>query len=142
VLGLVARDRWFAAEPAPRNAEAVVAELRGRTDTRALAMAPPESAPPGTGELLLPADGGDGGLVVRGLPALPPDRSYQLWFRRPDGSRVSGGVFAVDASGDGVTVVDVPADLADFEAFGITEEPAGGSPAPTGRGVLVGRLEA
>ncbi len=136
---LVGRDPEPSTPPAT-GAETVVADLRGRGDTRALTLAPPEAGFGRTGELLLPGEGEAAGLMVRGLPVLPPDRGYQLWFQRPDGSRVSGGVFAVDASGEGVATVTVPPDLDGFARVGITEEPAGGSPGPTGPPVLTGQL--
>ena len=71
-------------------------------------------------------------VVVSRLPQLPPDRAYQLWFVRPDGTRDSGGLFRVGARGDGTILARAPAGLAAYDAIGITEEPSEGSPRPTG----------
>jgi hypothetical protein len=119
---------------------AVVAELRDRPGVRAVTLAGSPAAPGGSAKLLLPPDGTEAGLVVAGLPPLPADRSYQVWFARPDQTRVSGGTFGVDERGDAVALVAVPASLAEFGRVGVTEEPAGGSPTPTGTNVLGGAL--
>jgi anti-sigma-K factor RskA len=98
------------------------------------------AAPAALGHLMIYPDTHEGELVVSGLPPLPPDRSYQLWFVSPDQTRVSGGVFRVDEHGQAVTTVNVPQPLTDYRRVGVTEEPVGGSPAPTGRNVLAGDL--
>ena len=71
-------------------------------------------------------------VAVSRLPQLPADRAYQLWFVRPDGMRDSGGVFRVGEGGEGTILARAPAGLAAYTAIGITEEPSGGSPGPTG----------
>jgi len=93
-----------------------------------------------TARLVLRRDDPRAGLVVSGLPPLPPGRSYQLWFVRPDQTRASGAVFRVDAQGEAVVLVQIPETLGAFRGVGVTEEPAGGSPAPTGRNLLAGAL--
>lgn len=79
--------------------------------------------------------GGSGVLVVSrtqdkavfladGLPALPADRTYQLWLVEPAQTR-SGGLLR---PADGPLVAR---DVGDVEAVAITVEPAGGSPSGT-----------
>jgi anti-sigma-K factor RskA len=96
-------------------------------------------APGATGVVVVSPDGTDGALVVDGLPALDETRQYQLWLIR-DGRRTSGGVFSVDPAGYGVLHVDSPAPLAAYDGFGVTIEPHGGSPEPTGAKVLGGSV--
>lgn len=67
-------------------------------------------------------------LVVDGLPTLPSDRDYQLWFV-VGGEQIPVGVYHPDDHRIVATTPDLPEGL---EVLGITEEPAGGSPAPTG----------
>ena len=68
-------------------------------------------------------------LVGSGLGAPGPDRTYQLWAI--DGSTpTSAGTFEPGAGGSGDQGVDPPP--GDPDAWGVTVEPAGGSPAPTG----------
>ncbi|MDX1615433.1 MAG: anti-sigma factor [Candidatus Promineifilaceae bacterium] len=106
---------------------------------RRVFLAPTEAAPDATGVIYISADGRNGTLIVDRLPELGSDRQYQLWLI-DDGQRVSGGVFSVPA--DGYTSVQIASakPLRDFGAFGITIEPAGGSPGPTGERVLENNL--
>ncbi|MEZ4554389.1 MAG: anti-sigma factor [Dehalococcoidia bacterium] len=72
-------------------------------------------------------------LDVAGLDALAEGRVYQVWMLR--GEQVVGvGLFTVDASGRGRTTFDAPLEVGDTVA--VTEEPAGGSPAPTSQPLL------
>jgi anti-sigma-K factor RskA len=53
-----------------------------------------------------------------------------------NGQRTSGGVFSVSQEGYGSLRVSSPQPLSNYSAFGITVEPVGGSPGPTGNKVL------
>jgi anti-sigma-K factor RskA len=72
------------------------------------------------------------------LPALPPDRVYQLWFVAPPGP-VSAGLLQPDADGRTLLRIDLPPDLTMPVALGVTIEPAGGLTAPTGEMYLMGQ---
>jgi anti-sigma-K factor RskA len=98
-----------------------------------------ETAPLARGRLIPDRDGHGAALVVQGMPAPPPGRVYQLWLIRPDGERDSGGVFTVD-DGHGVMYVHAPTSVSEYVAVGVTDEPPGGSPGPTGTKVLGGKL--
>lgn len=78
-------------------------------------------------------------LIVKNLPPLPLNRVYQLWLIR-DKKRENGGVFRVDTSGTAFIILHAPSPLLSYNAFGITEEPDGGSEGPTSPRVLGGRL--
>jgi len=106
---------------------------------RAVALSATDSAPNATGFVLISADGDDGALVVDGLPPLDESQQYQLWLIR-DGQRTSGAVFSTDENSYGGTRIRAPRSLLDYSAVGITIEPAGGSPQPTGTRVLGGPL--
>jgi anti-sigma-K factor RskA len=106
---------------------------------RAVTLAGTQVAPGATGLVILSLDGRHGTLVVDGLPTLDPERQYQLWLIR-DGQRTSGAVFSVSSDGYGSVWVSSPLPLSSYSAFGITIEPAGGSPGPTGDKVLGGTL--
>ena len=76
-------------------------------------------------------------LYVENLPALPPDRTYQVWLL-VDGTPVSVGTFDVDSDG-GARLDGEP--LPAFESrvsVAVTVEPTGGVPQPTGAMVLLG----
>jgi len=102
-------------------------------------LAGTDSAPEAYGTIVLDPKDNKGVLAVTGLPALAQDRQYQLWLIR-DGQRRSGGVFSPDADGYGSLLLTVPVDFRDFQSFGVSIEPRGGSPSPTGPRVLAGRL--
>ncbi len=51
-------------------------------------------------------------------------------------NRTDAGVFSVNEEGYGKLHIDLPKGLSAYTGFGITIEPAGGSPAPTGEKVL------
>jgi anti-sigma-K factor RskA len=94
-----------------------------------------ETAPQATGLLVVSVDGEHGTLVVDGLAPLSEEQQYQLWLIQ-DGQRSSGGVFSVSEEGYGSLWISSPEPLSSYSSFGITIEPAGGSPGPTGDKVL------
>jgi anti-sigma-K factor RskA len=94
-----------------------------------------EAAPEATGLLVVSLDGEHGTLVVDGLAALGEEQQYQLWLIQ-DGQRTSGGVFSVSEEGYGSLWISSPEPLSSYSTFGITIEPAGGSPGPSGDKVL------
>jgi anti-sigma-K factor RskA len=68
-----------------------------------------------------------------GLTPLPSNQIYQAWLVHPDGARTSAGLLEPDAESNfAVLVIEAPTPLSDFAGFGMTIEPAGGSPGPTG----------
>ncbi|MEW5931922.1 MAG: anti-sigma factor [Gemmatimonadota bacterium] len=71
------------------------------------------------------------------LPPVADGREYQLWLVTPAGPR-SAGTFRPDARGEARVSAryDLPADS--LRAVAVTEEPAGGLPAPSGEMVVVG----
>lgn len=81
-------------------------------------------------------------LHARRMPALAPDRAYQLWLIPEGGAPIPSSVFSPGADGN-VLVRDVrlpvPAE-GRYAAFAVTEEPAGGSRAPTTTPLFVAAL--
>ncbi len=102
-----------------------------------IALVGTSNAPGATGVLVLSRNGADGTLVVDGLKPLDQDHMYQLWLKRTN-VITSGGLFNVDPNGYGYLDVVSPEPLDSYTTFGITIEPASGSPAPTGAKVLGG----
>jgi anti-sigma factor RsiW len=81
-------------------------------------------------------DNGDAQLVVRGLPAPPPGRVYQVWRKQP-GAKVpkpTDALFSV--SRDGTATVDVPGGVEGVDQVLVSDEPKRGSRVPTGDVVL------
>ena len=94
-----------------------------------------EAAQQATGFIIADARNQQNLLVVHDLPSLPEAQQYQLWLIK-DGHRTSGAVFSVSPAGYGWTEITAPLPLSDYASFGVTIEPAGGSPGPTGAKVL------
>ncbi|GAB4480361.1 MAG: anti-sigma factor [Anaerolineae bacterium] len=99
-----------------------------------------EDAPEALGVMVLTPGQPEGVLVVSSLAPLPGNQQYQLWLIEADGSRDSGAVFSPDAAGRARVAVTGRKPLPEYTSFGITIEPAGGSPGPTGPKVLGGDL--
>jgi anti-sigma-K factor RskA len=131
----IALQRELLDRPAPVPVE----HLARLPDGRMVALIG-TGVPGATARIYVTKDGTRGELAIAGLPALPAGRVYQLWFGRPGASPLSGGVFHVDARGEGLAVVAIPVALEPMEAIAVTEEPAPGSAAPTGPHLLDRRI--
>ena len=69
-------------------------------------------------------------LIAEDMPAAPAGHDYQAWLDLPGRGMVSAGVLRPDASSTMMVVLEGDAGAA--TGAGVTMEPAGGSPAPTG----------
>ena len=118
-----------------REAEAPLAVLTA-PDVRTIALAGQPPAPSASARAYWSRSRG---LVMTGanLPPLPAGRIYQLWFLKGQ-TPISAGLLAPDTSGRLRTVLSTPADIADPDVLAVTQEPAGGVPAPTGAIYLAG----
>jgi anti-sigma-K factor RskA len=77
-------------------------------------------------------------FYVTGLPPVPSDRDYQLWFVPQRGNPQSARVFNTNADGSAMLEIPVSTGAAEFMAAAVTTEPAGGLPQPSGAFVLLG----
>lgn len=89
-----------------------------------------EAQPQAQGRLYMPPQASDALLVLWRLEPLPTDEAYQVWLIR-DGAPISAGLMTVDDAGRGTMPVRGGRPLSDFDAIGVSREPAGGSPQPT-----------
>jgi len=78
-------------------------------------------------------------FTTAGLPPLPAGRCYQMWLMGPQGDRPAGMLPA--PHGDMTSPV-IATGLAAGDWAGLTVEPAGGSPHPTSRPILMLSLTA
>ena len=95
------------------------------------------SAPGIAGTLLFDRDHNAAVLIVWNLPAIAANQSYQIWLVDKQGDRTSAGLFRPEPGQPitSQTVFSTQA-LSGFSGLGVTVEPAGGSPQPTGARVL------
>lgn len=82
-------------------------------------------------------DARDALIRVSGFTPNAPGRVYQAWLIQGD-ERLSAGTFTVGSDGSATLAFSSPLRLAEIEFIGITPEPAGGSPGPTGDPVVFG----
>lgn len=89
------------------------------------------------GSLLMNPETNTAILFTWDLPELPNDQTYQIWLIDAQGNRVSGGLFAAypEQSYTSIRVL-ASSPLTEFIGLGVTIEPRGGSPGPTGPNVL------
>ena len=80
-------------------------------------------------------------FLASNMPALPPQKAYELWIVPKEGAPIPAGVFKPDAQGSG-TVINPPVPKnVEAKAFAITVEPETGSPAPTSAIIMLGQGE-
>lgn len=122
------------------NYQRVAAVLQA-ADTQVRVLNSTNQAEEAFGRVYIDPETSEGMLMVRNLPPLPEGRVYQLWVARANGERESAGLLTwTDKQGNGYTLIKCPDTLARWNTFGVTEEPSGGSNAPTGPRLLNGAI--
>jgi anti-sigma-K factor RskA len=107
----------------------------GDPDTRTLAVTVDRAqAPDARAELQVA--GGEATLVADDLPEPPAGRVYQVWVMRPGSQDPEPTSTLFLPRRDGSAAAAVPGDVSDIDAVLVTDEPAGGSEAPTRRPLL------
>jgi anti-sigma-K factor RskA len=72
----------------------------------------------------------------------PPGRTWELWFIKPDQTKIAAATFDTDANGFASKIVPVPPDIGPIALAAITDEPVGVPHVqPTGSIHLVGKLQ-
>lgn len=117
-------------------------QLSNQSDTpmQVIALAHTDASPQAVGTLIVNQKGDYGTLVVDKLAALAASQQYQVWLIQ-DGKRTSGGVFSVNTDGYASLEILAPQSLVQYDSIGITIEPFGGSPGPTGAKVMGGEIK-
>jgi anti-sigma-K factor RskA len=114
------------------EAAQLFAQLTQEENVRRVALTPSEGHDQLAGELV--SDGSRAVIQVWQLPALSSDQTFEVWLIDEAGAQSGGLVQA--APPDQPTYILVPLDkpLDEYQAFGVSIEPAGGSPeaGPTG----------
>ncbi len=109
-------------------------QILSRSETRSVKFGVAENQPHGRVFV-----NRNGGVVFVGsqLPALASNRTFQLWLVPGKGAPQSEGLFRSNAAGNAVQVRSTPVDTSRFQAVAVSIEPAGGSPAPSTKPILV-----
>jgi anti-sigma-K factor RskA len=106
---------------------------------RVMAIAGTKVQPNAYGQMIANPDGNSGVLIVADLAPLPSGKVYQFWLIKGD-TPVSAGLFSVDTQGRGLLSVSTSEPIGSFDAIGVSIEPEGGSPQPTGDIVMLSKL--
>ena len=106
--------------------------IMSQENVRRIPITPAEPSPNTQGELILTEAGDYGVIEVWQLPAIQNDQTYQLWLVDEQGAH-SGGLFQVPQT-QGPNYINVPLSkpVDGYQGFGVSIEPAGGSPNPDG----------
>lgn len=112
------------------DSRALYAQLAALEGAQRYAVVPGEVDPDVSGELVVSPEGDRAVIRVEALPALTDENVFQLWLVDSEGERTSGGLFRQAA--DDATYIQIPlaAPFASYQGFGVSLEPAGGSPYP------------
>ena len=85
------------------------------------------------GTVLLDRDRNSAAVIAWNLPKITSAQTYQIWWIEPNGHRISAGVFRPQADLPYTTQPCFSSQsVSNFVGLGVTIEPAGGSPQPTG----------
>ena len=115
-----------------------VASLLSEPSLRVIRLRGTEKGQSAEGHALL-AEGSQMVFYGTRLPALPANRTYQLWLVRSAGPAIaSAGTFNPDAANRATLQFRNAALLSGVTALAITDEPAGGSAQPTGHKWMIG----
>jgi len=127
-------SRWLRnlRRSAPAGWLALAASMAAAAVVVQIATPRPHERVIGHAQLRITRDSGK--LVVARLPALPADRTYEVWLQSGTRPPVPSALFAVTARG--TADVDVPADLHGVTRLLVTVEPRGGSVHPTTPAVI------
>jgi hypothetical protein len=76
-------------------------------------------------------------LIASNLPTLEGQKQFQLWVERTEDPKiVSGGVFSATDDNRGLLEFDDPSLISHISLIAVTDEPRGGSSAPSGTKLL------
>jgi anti-sigma-K factor RskA len=105
-----------------------------------VALKETKDAAPAVGHVLLSEPTGKALFYAFGLPPLPADKTYELWWITEKEGPVQAGLFQPDARGLGRIEGTIPSGAGAIQAAAVTIERAGGVPKPEGKMVLIGNV--
>jgi hypothetical protein len=117
-----------------RNELRSVIAILSESDTRTIQFGGPQAGP--HGRVFLSRTGGV--IFVGGqLPPLSTGRTFELWLVPTKGNPQAAGLFTPNSQGISVNVLAQSINPAQFAAVAVSVEPAGGSPQPSSKPILV-----
>ena len=77
-------------------------------------------------------------FLASNMPAIPPQKTYELWLIPTSGAPIPAGLFTPDAHGSAAVIKPPLPTGVEAKTFAITVEPETGSSAPTSQPIMVG----
>ena len=125
-----ARDQAAQQDIRVTKAEQLVSVLTAPDAVRSTLVSAKEKPQP-LGKAFYRRDSGNLVFFASNMPALPPNKAFELWLIPENGAPMNAGVFKTDARGNGTLIsTNLPLGIA-AKAFAITVEDAAGASAPT-----------
>ena len=97
-----------------------------------------KTPPQPQGRAIYVASSGTVVFLASHMPALPPDKAYELWLIPTSGAPIPAGVFRPNAEGSAAVVKPPLPNGVQAKTFAITVEAKEGSPTPTSQPIMVG----
>lgn len=117
-----------------RNELRSALELMSRPETRAVQFGNLENAP--RGRVFVSRTGGVVFIGTR-LPALPQNKTFELWVMPTQGAPLPAGMFRPGVTGESVDIASANVNASRAAAVAVTVEPLAGSNAPTTKPFLI-----
>jgi anti-sigma-K factor RskA len=118
-----------------------VVETLTATDALRVTLVAANTAPQPQGKAIYVRDRSSLIFLASNLPALPPQKAYELWVIPATGVPIPAGVFKPDARGSATLINPPLPPRVEAKTFAITVEPEQGSLAPTMPIVMLGTRE-
>ena len=134
------RNEFSSQEVELNRTRDVVATLTA-PDAQIISVVAPNTPPQPQGKAIYVRDRSSLVFIASNLPALPPQKVFELWLIPTQGAPIPAGVFKPNARG-AATVVNPPLPTGvEAKAFAVTIEPEAGSVTPTPPIVMMGSGE-
>lgn len=116
----------------PRDAgEQLYSQLVAQADARRIPISASEDFAT-NGELVMSGDGGQAVIRVSAMPSLNADQTFELWLVDDNGARSGGTMKLTSPETTYYIVLPLEKSALDYDGFGVSIEPEGGSPDPNG----------
>ena len=115
-----------------------VVETLTATDAMHVTLVASKTPPQPQGKAIYWRDRSSLIFIASNMPALPPQKAYELWLIPKQGAPIPAGVFKTDSRGSALVVEPPLPEGTEAKAFAITVEPEAGSSTPTMPIVMLG----
>ena len=110
------------------TSEALYQDIASLENVVRVAVSPAEDFMEIVGDLVVDTERNRAVFQVTNLPHIEYDQTFQLWLRDSEGTVFDGGLFTGDPYGTTYVTLPLQVPFTDYAGFGVSLEPAGGSP--------------